>query len=80
MSGKAGSIVFVTNGNKNYARGLPKKSTKKPTVDQIQSRLRFSLIQKFSPSMLYLLRIGFKNYDPNKKAYSSAMSYNLNML
>lgn len=28
--------------------------------------------------MLYLLRIGFKNYDPNKKAYSSAMSYNLN--
>lgn len=30
--------------------------------------------------MLYLLRIGFKNYDPNKKAYSSAMSYNLNML
>ncbi|MDR6736922.1 MULTISPECIES: DUF6266 family protein [unclassified Sphingobacterium] len=78
LSGKAGSIVFVTNGNKTYARGLPKKSTKKPTVDQIQSRLRFSLIQKFSSSMLYLLRIGFKNYNPNKKAYSNAMSYNLN--
>lgn len=78
LSGKAGSVVFVTNGNTTYARGLPKKSRKKPTVDQIQSRSRFSLIQKFSSSMLYLLRIGFKNDNPNRKAYSNAMSYNLN--
>jgi hypothetical protein len=28
--------------------------------------------------MKVLLRVGFKNYNPNKKAYSNAMSYNLN--
>lgn len=78
LSGKAGSVVFVTNGNTTYARGLPKKNKKEPTTDQIQSRSRFSLIQKFSSSMLYLLRVGFKNYNLNKKAYSNAMSYNLN--
>ncbi|WP_333865342.1 DUF6266 family protein [Sphingobacterium sp.] len=77
LSGKAGSVVFVTNGNTTYARGLPKKSRKKPSVDQIQSRSRFSLIQKFISPMLDLLRVGFKNYNSNKKAYSNAMSYNL---
>lgn len=78
LSGKAGSVVFVTNGNTTYARGLPKKTKKKPSADQIQSRSRFSLIQKFISPMLGLLRIGFKNYNPDKKAYSNAMSYNLN--
>ncbi|WP_159727468.1 hypothetical protein [Sphingobacterium sp. 18053] len=29
LSGKAGSVVFVTNGNTTYARGLPKKTKKK---------------------------------------------------
>ncbi|WP_313269869.1 DUF6266 family protein [Sphingobacterium sp.] len=78
LSGKAGSVVFVTEGNTTYVRGLPKKSKKKPSADQIQSRSRFSLIQKFISPMLVLLRIGFKNYNLNKKAYSNAMSYNLN--
>lgn len=78
LSGKAGSVVFVTNGNTTYARGLPKKSRKKPSADQIQSRSRFSLIQKFISPMLDLIRVGFKGYNPNKKAYSNAMSYNLN--
>ncbi|HAF32997.1 MAG TPA: hypothetical protein DCG88_02850, partial [Sphingobacterium sp.] len=78
LSGKAGSVVFVTNGNTTYARGLPKKSRKKPSADQIQSRSRFSLIQKFISPMLDLIRVGFKNYNPEKKAYGNAMSYNLN--
>ena len=32
LSGKAGSVVFVTDGNTTYARGLPRKSRKKPSV------------------------------------------------
>ncbi len=78
LSGKAGSVVFVTDGNTTYASGLPRKSRKKPSADQIQSRSRLSLIQKFISPMKVLLRVGFKNYNPNKKAYSNAMSYNLN--
>ncbi len=78
LSGKAGSVVFVTNGNTTYARGLPQKSKKKPTAEQIESRTRFTLVQKFLSHMLGLIQVGFKNYKPNKKAYGNAMSYNLN--
>ncbi|WP_293942050.1 MULTISPECIES: DUF6266 family protein [unclassified Sphingobacterium] len=78
LSGKAGSVVFVTNGNTTYARGLPKKTSKKPTSEQVVARSRFSIIQKFMSPILPFIRIGFKNYNPSKKAHSNAMSYNLN--
>lgn len=79
LSGKVGSVVFVnTKRGVTIVRSLPRvNKNKKPTAEQALSRSKFRIIQKATSAINYAIRKGFAQYDPNKRACDSAMSYNL---
>jgi len=78
VSGKAGSVVFVHTMQGNYVRSLPKsKKGRKPSAEQLESRARFRLVREKICFILPLVRLGFAQCSPPKRAYDCAMSYNL---
>ncbi len=78
VSGKAGSVVFVQTKQGNYVRGLPQiKKNRKPSPEQLESRMRFKFARERICLTLPLIRRGFAQCNPPKRAYDCAMSYNL---
>ncbi len=77
VSGKAGSVVFVQTKQGNYVRSLPRITNRKPSPNQLESRKRFKFVRESICTVLPLIRRGFAQCNPPKRAYDCAMSYNL---
>jgi len=45
VSGKAGSVVFVSTKTGNYVRSLPRVKKREPTPEQLLSRTRFKTMR-----------------------------------
>ncbi|MGJ1435804.1 DUF6266 family protein [Sphingobacterium multivorum] len=78
VSGKAGSVVFVSTNTGNYVRSLPSVKKRKPTPEQLLSRKRFKIVRSHISQLKPIINMGYKVYSYPKRAYDVAMSYNLN--
>lgn len=78
VSGKAGSVVFVSTKTGNYVRSLPRVKKREPTAEQLLSRTRFKTVRSHISLLNPIIKIGYKAYSYPKRAYDVAMSYNLN--
>ncbi|WP_286842805.1 MULTISPECIES: DUF6266 family protein [Sphingobacterium] len=78
VSGKAGSVVFVSTKTGNYVRSLPRVKKREPTPEQLLSRTRFKTMRSHISMLNPIITIGYKAYSYPKRAYDVAMSYNLN--
>jgi hypothetical protein len=78
VSGKAGSVVFVSTKTGNYVRSLPRVQKGEPTAEQLLSRQRFKTVRSHISLLNPIINIGYKAYSYPKRAYDVAMSYNLN--
>ena len=61
ISGKVGNLVGSTWKNINYLKAKPKRSSKPPTQQQEEQRLRFRVVAKFVNLLTPLLRITNKS-------------------
>lgn len=78
VRGKIGNLVYCQWKDINYVRTLPVRNKKKAASPaQRTVRSRFAFVQNRLTNILPLLRVGFRNYAPNRTAHNSAMSYNL---
>ncbi len=78
VSGKAGSVVFVSTKTGNYVRSLPRVKKREPSPEQLLSRTRFKTVRSHISLLNPIINIGYKAYSYPKRAYDVAMSYNLN--
>lgn len=78
VSGKAGSVVFVSTKTGNYVRSLPSVKKREPTPKQLLSRKRFKIVRSHISQLKPIINMGYKVYSYPKRAYDIAMSYNLN--
>ncbi|QQT55868.1 hypothetical protein I6I98_11655 [Sphingobacterium multivorum] len=78
VSGKAGSVVFVSTKTGNYVRSLPSVKKREPTPEQLLSRKRFKIVRSHISQLKPIINMGYKAYSYPKRAYDVAMSYNLN--
>ena len=78
VSGKAGSVVFVSTKTGNYVRSLPRVKKREPTPEQLLSRTRFKTVRSHISLLNPIIKKGYKAYSYPKRAYDVAMSYNLN--
>ncbi|WP_448138187.1 DUF6266 family protein [Sphingobacterium siyangense] len=78
VSGKAGSVVFVSTKTGNYVRSLPRVKRREPTPEQLLSRKRFKIVRSHIGQLKPIINMGYKAYSYPKRAYDVAMSYNLN--
>ncbi|KKO91641.1 hypothetical protein AAW12_09885 [Sphingobacterium sp. Ag1] len=78
VSGKAGSVVFVSTKTGNYVRSLPRVRKREPTPEQLLSRKRFKMMRSHISQLKPIINMGYKAYSYPKRAYDVAMSYNLN--
>ncbi|WP_293906562.1 MULTISPECIES: DUF6266 family protein [unclassified Sphingobacterium] len=78
VSGKAGSVVFVSTKTGNYVRSLPRVKKREPSPEQLLSRTRFKTVRSHITFLNPIIKLGYKAYSYPKRAYDVAMSYNLN--
>ncbi|WP_312333557.1 DUF6266 family protein [Sphingobacterium sp.] len=78
VSGKAGSVVFVSTKTGNYVRSLPRVKKREPSPEQLLSRTRFKTVRSHISLLNPIIKLGYKAYSYPKRAYDVAMSYNLN--
>ncbi len=78
VSGKAGSVVFVSTKTGNYVRSLPRVKKREPSPEQALSRTRFKTVRSHISLLNPIIKKGYKVYSYPKRAYDVAMSYNLN--
>jgi hypothetical protein len=71
VSGKVGNLVGATWKKVNYLKAKPKRSSKPPTQQQEEQRLRFRMVTKFVSLMTPLLRI------TNKRRASESTANNV---
>ena len=77
VSGKAGSVVFVSTKTGNFVRSLPRVKKREPTSEQLLSRIRFKTVRSHISLLNPIIKIGYKAFSYPKRAYDVAMSYNL---
>jgi hypothetical protein len=77
VSGKAGSVVFVSTKTGNYVRSLPRVKKREPSPEQLLSRKRFKMVRSHISQLKPIINMGYKAYSYPKRAYDVAMSYNL---
>lgn len=77
VSGKAGSVVFVSTKAGNYVRSLPRVKKRKPSAGQLLYRTRFKMVRSHIIMLNPIIKLGYKTYSAPKRPYDAAMSYNL---
>jgi len=78
VSGKVGPNVFYKWKNIDCVRSQPRvNKNRKLSHEEVQNRGRFGCMQRFLSPLKELIRVGFHNYEENRTAFNSAMSYNL---
>lgn len=77
-SGKIGPLVFYKWKDKDCVRSRPKvNKNRELSVDEKKNRGKFGFAQNFLSPLKVALALGFHNYEPNRTAFNSAMSYTL---
>lgn len=76
FQGKAGSVVGCRWKQTDYIRGLPKRSNKPPTKDQVTAQTAFAFIVNWLKPINELVKVGFANVHPNRTGLMAAHSYN----
>lgn len=77
ISGKVGNIVFYTLNGKQVARTLG-KTTKSPTVPQLQNRQEMAVVNGFIKQVIAFINVGFDLIAKgmNKSPANMAVGYN----
>lgn len=74
FEGKTGPLIGRYINKRHIISGLPHKSTKPPTLAQLQHQQKFALVVSFFSKMQELLAIGFPKHWPN--SLNAAVRYN----
>ncbi|TCD02947.1 DUF6266 family protein [Pedobacter psychroterrae] len=77
FSGKVGNVVGSSINGIDYMKGLPRKSTKTPTLPQLMQRSRFGLMADFLRTLGGVVKVGFQSRKKGLTPYNAASSYNL---
>lgn len=80
FSGKVGSVVGYSLRNKDYIKGLPKPSTKPPTLKQLASRARFKYFNEWRNPLTDFFAISFKNQTADHSAQNAAHRFNKDII
>lgn len=77
VSGKVGTVVGANWKGKNIIRSKPRKSSKKPTVLQLNQRAKFKLVSNFLQPINPILNRYFGSEQGLKTRVNLALSYHL---
>ena len=77
FSGKIGNVVGARWRNKDIMRAKPRKSSKEPTLLQLEQRAKFTLVSKFLNSIKLVLSTYFGSPQGDKSRLNLALSYHL---
>ncbi|EHQ44010.1 DUF6266 family protein [Myroides odoratus] len=77
VSGKVGTVVGANWKGKNIIRSKPRKSSKKPTVLQLNQRAKFKLVSNFLQPINSILSRYFGSEQGLKTRVNLALSYHL---
>ncbi|WP_164126435.1 DUF6266 family protein [Sphingobacterium luzhongxinii] len=76
--GKAGSVVGSSWKGIDYIKGLPKKSSKPPTMAQLETQAKFKLLMRFLTSVNMFLQVGF-GHKQNSKSTPANVAFQFNL-
>jgi hypothetical protein len=74
---KTGSVIGAYWRSLDVIKGLPRKSNKPPTEDQLNQRARFGLITSFLSWISPLIDVGYKALSSVETPMNLAVSYHL---
>lgn len=77
FNGKIGALVISKWKDMYVGKSLPKPSSKKPTVSQLDQQIRFKLMIKFMRSFKSEIPFSYQKSPKNKTAMNVAIQYNL---
>ena len=77
VSGKIGTVVGANWKGKNIIRSKPRKTSKKPTVPQLNQREKFKLVSNFLQPINAILSRYFGSEQGLKTRVNLALSYHL---
>lgn len=80
FSGKVGSVVGYSLRNKDFIKGLPKPSSKPPTLKQLASRARFKFFNEWRNPLTEFFSVSFKNQTATHSAQNAAHHYNKDII
>ncbi|MCZ4225077.1 DUF6266 family protein [Pedobacter rhodius] len=80
FSGKVGSVVGYCLRNKDFIKGLPKPSSKPPTLKQLASRARFKFFNEWRNPLTDFFAVSFKNQTATHSAQNAAHHYNKDII
>jgi len=74
--GKAGSVIGSNWRKINYIKGLPRKTKRPASTDQLLERRKFALLNRFFDPLSGLLEIGFRQFTSRATGKNAAIRYN----
>jgi len=77
FNGKIGALVISKWKDMYVGKSLPKPSSKKPSVPQLEQQIRFKLMIKFMRSFKSEIPFSYQKSPKNKTAMNMAIQYNL---
>jgi ABC-type uncharacterized transport system substrate-binding protein len=80
FSGKAGSVIGYRSRGKDFIRGLPQPSTKKPSQAQLVSRAKFAVLQKWRAKYQDIFSRTFINHIQERSAQNAAHRFNTQII
>ena len=79
FSGKAGSFIGSSWKGIDYIKGIPKKSSKQPTLKQMEQRLRFGAVLAYLGQVKDIVNMGFKSQERNRATgFNMAIQHAIN--
>jgi hypothetical protein len=78
FSGKVGTVVGVTQGDKHYMRSLP-RPRKKYTQGELLNQAQFKMVQAHLQPVKELVKAGYKDYYTPGGGYRAAFAYTRKM-
>lgn len=77
FKGKIGRVVVAPYRKKTVGRAAPKKSTKQPTLVQLDQRAQFGLVTAFVSGVREIINLGYQNLTGNSGSYNMATKWHL---
>jgi hypothetical protein len=74
FTGKVGTVVGITRGDKHHMRSLPNRR-KKYTSNELVNQAKFKMVQDHLDPVKELIRAGFKKYYTESGGYRAALAY-----